>query len=142
MNKLILAGIFTFTGDLVAEQDKALGEITTLQLIDNACGDIWCEGDFDFNFKSFNCRFDKEICTLEYEYIWNIYSPETDETTSDIRKHQKCIFENIRTIEDIRNDESTTRPRLSVDFIARLSSECINFNLDSAYDLVDRLSRP
>lgn len=29
---------------------------TALQLIDNICGDTWCEGDNDFAFKKLDCR--------------------------------------------------------------------------------------
>jgi hypothetical protein len=35
-----------------------------LRAIDTACGDVWCEGDFDYRFKRLVCDFGAERCTL------------------------------------------------------------------------------
>ena len=37
-----------------------------LTLIDNACGDSWCESDFNFIFDAFGCDFDQKQCTLGF----------------------------------------------------------------------------
>jgi len=35
-----------------------------LQLIDDACGDSWCEGDFGWSFKKLVCHYGAGTCTL------------------------------------------------------------------------------
>lgn len=50
--------------EVVAERDSALcknalsasQEKATLKLIDDICGDTWCEGDNDFRFERLTCR--------------------------------------------------------------------------------------
>lgn len=37
---------------------------TTLKLIDDICGDTWCEGDYDFGFRRLTCDKTKRTCTL------------------------------------------------------------------------------
>jgi len=38
-------------------------ERVVLDLIDDICGDTWCEGDFKFDFRKFSCKEDAS-CTL------------------------------------------------------------------------------
>jgi hypothetical protein len=40
-----------------------------LKVIDDICGDTWCEGDFDFGFKKIVCHFGKGTCTVTM-LIW------------------------------------------------------------------------
>jgi hypothetical protein len=48
------------TNDLTEDQSKKV-----LALLDDACGDSWCEGDFDFLFAKFQCAFaGASACTL------------------------------------------------------------------------------
>ena len=35
-----------------------------LTLLDDACGDAWCEGDFEWAFKKLVCHFDAGTCTI------------------------------------------------------------------------------
>jgi len=37
---------------------------TTLKLIDDICGDSWCEGDYDFGFRLISCTKSARTCTL------------------------------------------------------------------------------
>jgi hypothetical protein len=37
---------------------------TILDLIDDACGDAWCEGDYNYAFKRFTCKTTTHSCTL------------------------------------------------------------------------------
>lgn len=39
-------------------------ERVVLRLIDNVCGDTWCEGDYAFRFRRFSCEPAKPSCTL------------------------------------------------------------------------------
>lgn len=46
---------------------------TVLNAIDSLCGDSWCEGDFNYAFKSFDCISylgrDSMNCTLTFDLI-------------------------------------------------------------------------
>lgn len=35
-----------------------------LELLDSTCGDTWCEGDFNWQFKKLVCTFTQKRCTL------------------------------------------------------------------------------
>jgi hypothetical protein len=37
---------------------------TTLRLIDDICGDTWCDGDYDFGFRRLTCNQVAKTCTL------------------------------------------------------------------------------
>ena len=37
---------------------------TVLRLIDNICGDTWCDGDYDFGFRRLTCSKVGQTCTL------------------------------------------------------------------------------
>jgi hypothetical protein len=37
---------------------------TTLRLIDDICGDTWCDGDYDFGFRRLTCSKAAHTCTL------------------------------------------------------------------------------
>jgi len=37
---------------------------TALGLIDEICGDTWCDGDYDFGFRRLTCSKAAETCTL------------------------------------------------------------------------------
>lgn len=39
-------------------------EAVVLDLIDDICGDTWCEGDFAFDFRRFSCSRETRSCTL------------------------------------------------------------------------------
>ena len=39
-------------------------EAVVLDLIDDICGDTWCEGDFAFDFRRFECSPEKRSCVL------------------------------------------------------------------------------
>ena len=37
-----------------------------LRSVDNTCGDTWCEGDYNYAFKSIDCDSSAEACTLQF----------------------------------------------------------------------------
>ena len=39
-------------------------EAVVLDLIDDICGDTWCEGDFAFDFRRFHCSPEQRSCVL------------------------------------------------------------------------------
>lgn len=50
--------------DLTAAQEKLV-----LQLIDDICGDSWCEGDHDYFFAKMRCSFSAKTCTITMKII-------------------------------------------------------------------------
>jgi hypothetical protein len=44
-------------------------EATALKLIDDICGDTWCEGDNDFAFDRLSCSAGSGTCTLRLRII-------------------------------------------------------------------------
>ena len=42
---------------------------TTLKLVDDICGDTWCDGDYDFHFRRLTCNGPAETCTLVFQVI-------------------------------------------------------------------------
>lgn len=47
------------TGQLSARQERIV-----VGLIDDVCGDTWCEGDFAFDFRRFSCDAIERSCEL------------------------------------------------------------------------------
>ena len=57
--------IVSFHDEGLLGNDLTLKEVqTSLKLIDDICGDTWCEGDYDFRFRYLYCSRDAESCTL------------------------------------------------------------------------------
>lgn len=50
---------------------------TVLRLIDNTCGDTWCDGDFDFAFKKIVCQPTRNSCTLTTLVTYPAFSDQT-----------------------------------------------------------------
>ena len=42
---------------------------TVLKSIDDTCGDTWCEGEYNYNFKRISCDFGAKRCTLSADVI-------------------------------------------------------------------------
>ena len=49
---------------LVKNALTAVQAKTTLKLIDDICGDTWCDGDYDFGFRRLTCAKAAHTCTL------------------------------------------------------------------------------
>lgn len=50
--------------DLSPAQEKLV-----LKLVDDICGDTWCEGDFNFFFAKMKCSFAAKSCTITMKII-------------------------------------------------------------------------
>ena len=49
---------------LTASALSAAQSKTVLRLIDDICGDTWCDGDYDFGFRRLICSKASQTCTL------------------------------------------------------------------------------
>ena len=47
-------------------------EKIALKLIDDICGDTWCEGDYNFDFRALSCDSRRMTCTLRFQmFPWD-----------------------------------------------------------------------
>ena len=47
-------------------------EKIALKLIDDICGDTWCEGDYNFDFRALACDLRRMSCTLRFQmFPWD-----------------------------------------------------------------------
>ena len=54
----------TSANDLKPAQEKLI-----LKLVDDVCGDSWCEGDYNFKFAKLKCSFTAKTCTITLDII-------------------------------------------------------------------------
>ena len=84
-----------------------------LELIDNICGDTWCEGDFNFEFLEFELNAKKSEAKVSFKLI------------SDWAKQPKffvteCTVKNINSMDDVIGSYRG-RPELNNHFYEELS---------------------
>ncbi len=67
-----------------------------LQLIGEACSTSWCEGRYDFKFKSFSCDENTASCRLRFKIMDRGFIP-----GKFSEKYASCVFKEIKTAEQI-----------------------------------------
>jgi hypothetical protein len=63
-----------------------------LNLIDDHCGDAWCESDLDYSFDTFTCTFATGACTMSFVAI--------DKDTQS-QHPLSCTFSGLKSFNDI-----------------------------------------
>ena len=126
MRKIILAftlstlsiGQYAFSSE--SNESKELLTVTqrdeVIRTIDNACGDSWCEGDYNFKFSDFNCDKATSTCDLSFNFIKN--DKETNEVYSPLKI---CHIHNITDFKQIKESKFS----LNQNFYDELSN-CIS----------------
>ncbi len=104
-----------FANNLSSQDEKDL-----LQEIDTICGDTWCEGDADYQFNTFKCRFSEGKCLMGFDVIPNNHR----------RAKKNCHFEGIHSVDELFM-RMQYRLDLSDVFFDKLS-DCINEKTDEA----------
>lgn len=96
-------------------------ERTALKLIDDICGDTWCEGDNDFSFEQLNCRSGRAqnggACTLTLRII-----PRVDDPPTYVRS---CTTPGYRGFSSLVDTASNGYQSLNWDYYLALT-ECIS----------------
>ncbi len=134
---LSLAGCAVDAGDGAASNEEA-GELdsalcrsalttaqqaSALKLIDDICGDTWCEGDNNFAFKRLSCRAPSPhaanggSCTLALEII-----PRTE---PPVRYSRSCTTHGYQGFESLVTTSQSGYQSLRWDYYLALS-DCIN----------------
>ena len=128
--------LFTFAfiltlGSLHAQAKDFLNEKqkdTTLELLNNLCGDTWCEGDFEYEFDQIDCSKRKKNCTIELNVlIFGEYC--YPNKPSEFKVYKKiswlCRIPELKNVRDILVKENK-RTYLSQKFINEVD-ECIGY---------------
>jgi len=106
-----------------AESDTSFTSILTmedrtqvLQLIGEACNNYWCEGRYDYKFKSFSCDENSASCRLRFKILDRGFIP-----GKFSEKYASCLFKEITTAEQILVDN-----KLNEHFFRELDA-CLKF---------------
>jgi hypothetical protein len=67
-----------------------------LELIDHACADSWCSGDYNYKFSAFSCNDTTSVCTLTFKIIDRDAKPGEPNSVS-----RRCLFTKISSVNDI-----------------------------------------
>ncbi len=83
------APLDTTSAELARNALTPTQEQTALKLIDDICGDTWCEGDDDFRFDALSCCAASQSCTLSLELLprEGVSSPKRDYHRSCRTRH-------------------------------------------------------
>jgi hypothetical protein len=105
----------------MAKADNNFAQILTeddrthvLRLIDNACEQYWCEGRYDFKFKSFACDENSATCRLRFKILDRGFIP-----GKFSEKYTSCVFKDIKSSAQIFEED-----QLNVNFFRDLDA-CI-----------------
>jgi hypothetical protein len=97
MNKMILIAVITISS-LFAQSAMAFltpyqaDEI--IQVMNNVCGDTWCEGDYEFDFKTINCSAATQTCEIQLAVI--------DPTAAPVNGSLVPVAEEICNLENVK----------------------------------------
>jgi hypothetical protein len=124
------AGAFAFTPATDEFLTTAQRE-TVLQVVDQLCGDTWCEGDYGFAFDDLKCSAQTQTCELFFRmtaYVPKESSPaviEDEQYTAKIFKAPKvsCVI-HATQYSDLVEAVHPTYVRLTDHYYGALSS-CI-----------------
>ena len=66
----------------------------TLEVIDNICGDTWCEGEFDFDFREIKIDEIERMALVDFSLILN-------RSTQTVRHDTTCAISNVSSFDDV-----------------------------------------
>ncbi len=84
-----------------------------LNAIDNICGDIWCEGYYEYKFLDLACDKNSHQCDLSFKFIESI-----DDRQKIYSPVQVCHLEGIEGLDQVMANEQD----LQFGFIDKLSN--------------------
>jgi hypothetical protein len=97
--------------ELFSSQENA----KVLEAIDFICGDIWCEGYYEYKFLEFSCDKKSHLCDLSFQFKESI-----NDTSVSFSPVQVCQLGGVYSLDQIFNDSN--RELLKYKFIDRLSN--------------------
>ncbi|MET0591937.1 MAG: hypothetical protein ABW133_04510 [Polyangiaceae bacterium] len=90
---------------------------TVLKLLDDICGDTWCEGDHDFRFLKIGCHESSATCTL----FFLMFPYDTSPSVASLRS---CKTGNFAGFASLVETDSQGVPSLTAGYYDAISS-CI-----------------
>ena len=94
MKRLFILPVLFFAFNAEAFLTPSQSE-NVLQVIDQACGDSWCEGAYDIQFDSLRCSRHQRVCQVKMTFV-----DSEDRTAST----QVCLIEQVHHAEDLIQD--------------------------------------
>jgi hypothetical protein len=95
--------------ELFSPQENA----KVLNAVDFICGDIWCEGYYDYKFLNLSCDKNSHQCELEFQFIESI-----DDSQKFYSPVQVCQIDGIYSLDQIIKDHDS----LKFEFVDKLSN--------------------
>jgi hypothetical protein len=97
-------------------------QATVLKLVDDICGDTWCEGDHNFSFDRLDCRMGCAAHAGSCELTFRIFSYDTDIETGPtyVRSCTTAGFTGLASLVETTNGYQSLQP----EYYAALSA-CI-----------------
>jgi len=100
----------TGAGDLTTSQSEIV-----LKLLDDICGDTWCEGEYNWHFPKIVCRFSDAVCTLSFRV--------TDPNREPAEDYARwCKVHDLRTFDDLVQTAANGYQSLNDDFYDNVST--------------------
>jgi|GEM_PF-5254316 len=97
-------------------------EKRVLFAIDQVCADTWCEGDYNFQFRSFTCNFTLGSCVMKYRTSpWPSREGEKPRWSLD----QTCVIRNVGALDQVIRVQGQ-RDEL-VDEVYEQITECVDY---------------
>lgn len=118
--KVLLILMMLVFGNAVKAQDNFHEELFSpaenakvINAIDFICGDIWCEGYYNYKFLNLSCDKNSHQCNLSFQFIESI-----DDRQQIYSPVQVCRLDGIHSLDQIMENEQS----LKFEFIDKLSN--------------------
>jgi hypothetical protein len=118
---LVLGLVFSPGSPAKADDLCRRDEKRVLFAIDQICGDTWCEGDYNFQFRKIRCNFTLGTCALEFRTApWK----SGEDQDYNWGKSKFCVIRDVNSMDQLI---STDRPTAELkDAPYEQITECMN----------------
>ncbi|MGZ3788087.1 MAG: hypothetical protein ACXVLQ_06160 [Bacteriovorax sp.] len=110
---LVFGGVAQAQSDYHEELFSPQDNARIFKAIDFICGDIWCEGYYEYKFQSFSCDKNSHHCDLSFQFIENI-----DDRHMIYSPIQSCRIDGINSLDQVIEEHGA----LKFEFIDKLSN--------------------
>ena len=122
--------VFTFSIQTSFSNNHSDNAEHALELLDNICGDTWCEGDFNFEFTDLEINKKDKSAVVNFEMIDEWYDTEKRFSTF-------CVVPNISSFKDVIDFNSNKK--YLTDYFYETLGECISEREDYFRKILDTL---
>ena len=126
MKKLLFSIIISFNSFALDLSHEDL----SLELLNNICGDTWCEGDFNFEFTDLEINKKDKSAVVNFEMIDEWYDTEKRFSTF-------CVVPKISSFQDVIDFDSNKK--YLTDYFYETLGECISDREDYFREILDAI---